>query len=638
MSAIKAEQKPTNEPNESSHPTALIDATKMSAGQRAALELTEAARDIVREQQGFAGKLFMGEFGPHDIDSLPEQTAEDRDQGDAFLKQLELVLREQVDPDEIDRTGEIPQPVIDALATLGAFGIKIPHRYGGLGLSQTNYCRAAMMLGAFCGNLTALLSAHQSIGVPQPLILFGTDEQKEKFLPRVAKGEISAFALTEDSVGSDPAKMKTHAEPTPDGKHFILNGEKLWCTNGTKAGILVVMARTPDRMINGKSKSQITAFIVEMDSIGIEVAHRCRFMGLKALYNGVIRFKDVMVPRENILLAEGKGLKVALTTLNTGRLTLPAACVGLSKRCLEITRAWAATREQWGTEIGKHAAIADKIARMASNLYAMESMTSMAAGLVDREKRADVRMEAAICKMWASEKAWNIVDETMQIRGGRGYETADSLRHRGEEPIAVERFMRDCRINMIFEGSSEIMRLFLAREALDAHLQRVTPILNGKLPWSKRLTAAVMAGGFYAGWYLKLWLPRPNRFKGSKPLRSHLRYVSKASRRLARALFHAMVRFGPKLDKQQLLLGRFVDIGADLFAMATCCARAQSAADTHQPEEQQLADLFCRESKHRIEQQFRALRTNSDAAGYRLARNVLEGRHQSLENGIMKQF
>src|SRR5437667_5403201 len=557
---------------------AVIDTSKMSAGQRAALELTEAARDAATERGSFGGGLFMGRFDLGAIHPFPVQKPEDRDQGDAFLQRLEGFLREKVDPDDIDRTGEIPQPVVDELAKMGAFGIKISTDYGGLGLSQTNYCRAAVLLGSWCGNITALISAHQSIGVPQPLILFGTDEQKRKYLPRVATGEISAFALTEPNAGSDPATMELRAEPTADGKFFILNGEKLWCTNGTRAGIIVVMARTPAKMVNGKPKDQISAFIVEMDTPGVEVVQRCRFMGLRALYNAVVRFNNVRVPRENILLAEGKGLRVALSTLNTGRLTLPAGCVGLAKRCLEIVKKWAKERVQWGAPIGKHAAIADKIARLAANTFAMEAMTLYSASLVDRDKKADVRLEAAMCKLWGSEMAWEIVNDTMQIRGGRGYETADSLKARGEEPVPVERLFRDSRINAIFEGSSEIMRLFIAREALDPHLKIAAPVLNSQLPVAGRVKAALQAGLFYARWYPQQFLPRfrvqRSMFNVHPVLRRHLRYATRTARKLARKLFQAMLVHGPKLERQQVLLGRFVDIGAELFAVTAACARA----------------------------------------------------------------
>jgi alkylation response protein AidB-like acyl-CoA dehydrogenase len=601
----------------------LIDTSKMSAGQRAALELTEAAREVV-EGSSLASGLFMGSFTPPS--TFPVQTAEDRDQGDAFLAKLEKLLHEKVDPDEIDRTGEIPDDVIEALAKLGAFGIKISPQYGGLGLSQTNYCRAAMVLGSYCGNLTALLSAHQSIGVPQPLILFGTEAQKKKYLPRVAGGEISAFALTETGAGSDPATMLTHAEPTPEGDAFILNGEKLWCTNGTKAGLLVVMAKTPPKMVGGKAKDQITAFIVETNSPGVEIKHRCRFMGLKALYNGVITFRDVRVPRENILLAEGKGLRVALTTLNTGRLTLPAACVGLARRCVEITREWAAARTQWGAPIGKHAAIADKLARMAANTFAMESMTLLAASMVDRDKHADVRLEAAMCKMWGTEQAWEMVNDAVQIRGGRGYETAQSLKARGEEPVPLERFLRDSRINTIFEGSSEIMRLFIAREALDPHLKVSGAVLNSKLPASQRAKAAVKAALFYARWYPKQWLPVFG-VKG-REFKKHLRFAARASRRLARSLFHAMVRNGPKLEREQVLLGRFVDIGTEIFAITATCLRAEQLlrADPKNPEHTglpALVDYFCQASRLRLEEKFRAIHHNTDRAGYRVAQQVL---------------
>jgi len=622
----------------------LIDTSRMSAGQRAAMELTEAARESDHART-FAGGIFMGEFNLSAVHPFPVQSVEDRNQGDAFLKRLEALLRDKVDPDAIDRTGEIPQPVIDELARLGAFGIKVPVEYGGLGLSQTNYCRAAMLLGSWCGNLTALISAHQSIGVPQPLILFGTEAQKRKYLPRVATGEISAFALTEVNVGSDPAAMATRAEPTPDGKYFILNGEKLWCTNGTKAGVIVVMAKTPPKVVNGKSKEQITAFIVEMDWPGVEVLHRCHFMGLKALYNGVIHFTNVRVPAENILLAEGKGLRVALTTLDTGRLTLPAACVGAAKRCLNISRVWANERKQWGAPIGKHAAIADKVARMAAEIFAMESMTLLAASRVDRDKHADVRLEAALCKLWATEATWRIVNDAVQIRGGRGYETASSLQARGEPGIALERMLRDCRINTIFEGSSEIMRLFIAREMLDPHLKVSAAALNSQLPWKQRVAAAAKAGVFYAGWYPKQWLPFAEGSGvwglGSGVSVRHLRYVARTNRRLARVIFHAMLRNGPKLERQQLLLGRFVDIGAELFAITATClrgARLLNSQNANSGEQNLpgLIDYFCSAARLRIEQHFHDLHHNSDPAGYRLAQKLLAQKFAELETGIVQ--
>src|SRR6184192_1251967 len=545
---------------------AVIDTSKMAKGQREALELAEAARDPLENRGSFASNLFVGRYDFNRIYPYPAQSAEDRAAGEEFLRKLETYLREHVDPDEIDRTGEIPPENFAGLAEIGAFGIKVPKKYGGLGLSQSNYGRAAVLLGSWDGNVAALVSAHQSIGVAQPLLLFGTEEQKQKFLPRVAGGEISAFALTETHAGSDPATLSLKAEPTADGSEFVLNGEKLWCTNGVKAGVLVVMARTPSKMVGGKERKQITAFIVDVDTPGLEIAYRCRFMGLRALYNAVVKFTDVRVPRENIISKEGAGLKVALTTLNTGRLTLPAACVGLSKRCLEIARTWANERVQWGAVIGKHAAIAEKIARIAAETFAMESMTLYAASLVDRDKHADVRLEAAMCKLWGTERCWEHVNETMQIRGGRGYETAQSLAARGEPPVPIERLLRDSRINTIFEGSSEIMRLFIAREELDPHLKVSGAVLNSKLPLAQRLRAAAKAGLFYAHWYPKQWMPvfrvqspkskvqsqglpiqNPKSKIQNRKVQAQLRYAARTSRRLARALFHAMLRNGPKL-------------------------------------------------------------------------------------------
>src|SRR5256885_3384154 len=582
-------------------PAPVIDTSKRSAGKAAALELAESSRDPLDERGSFASNLFIGRFDFDRIFPFPIQSAEDKAAGEGFLAQLRGYLRDNVDADEIDRTGEIPQKNIDELFAMGAFAIKVPKQYGGLGLSQVNYGRAAMLLGSWDANLTALVSAHQSIGVPQPLLLFGTEEQKAKYLPRVARKEISAFALTEMNAGSDPANMSLRADLSEDGSAWVLNGEKLWCTNLIKAGVLVVMAKTPPKMVNGKERKQISAFIVDVATPALEITYRCHFMGLRALYNGIVKFTNVRVPRENLIAKEGQGLKVALTTLNTGRLTIPAACVGLSKRLLEICRKWAKERVQWGVPIGQHYAIAGKIAEMAGNVFAMEAMTFLTSALVDR-KAGDLRIETAMCKMWSTETTWRIGREAMQVRGGRGYETAESLAGRGEEPVPVERFLRDCRINMIFEGSSEIMRLFIAREALDPHLKVGGAIFNTQLPMSQRLKAVFTSGKFYAGWYPRQWLPGDagNLDKLHDNLRSQVHYAARTSKRLARGLFHAMARFGPKLDREQLLLSRFVGIATELFAISATCSFAQYKIDSGEPADEVLsvASYFCRSAKN----------------------------------------
>src|SRR5882762_7037516 len=621
-------------------PTAgVIDTSKMAKGQREALELAEAARDPLEDRGSFASNLFVGRYDFDRIYPYPAQSAEDRAAGEEFLQKLESYLREHVDPDEIDRTGEIPPENFNGLAEIGAFGIKVPKKYGGLGLSKSNYGRAAVLLGSWDGNVAALVSAHQSIGVAQPLLLFGTEEQKRKYLPRVAGGEISAFALTETHAGSDPATMSLRAEPTPDGSEFVLNGEKLWCTNGVKAGVLVVMAKTAPKIVNGKERKQITAFIVDVDTPGLAMPHRCHFMGLRALYNGVVTFKDVRVPRENIIAGEGKGLKVALTTLNTGRLTIPAACVGLCKRLLEISRTWAAKRVQWGVPIGQHYAIAGKIAEMAGNTFAMEAITFLTSALVDR-KAGDLRIETAMCKMWSTEMTWKIADDAMQVRGGRGYETAESLAARGDEPIAVERFLRDCRINTIFEGSSEIMRLFIAREALDPHLKVGGAIFNTQLPMSERVKAVFTSGKFYAGWYPRQWLSSGAGKVDNlhRHLQKHVDYSARTSKKLARGLFHAMARFGPKLDREQLLLSRFVGIATELFAISATCSFAQYKIDHGESADEVLsvANYFCNSARARVDHYFAGARRNADKRGYQLTQELLAGKHSSLREGIVR--
>ena len=617
----------------------IIDTSDMNEGQAAAMEIAELARDEVTHRDSFAGRLFMGSFAPSLIAPFPRQDDKDRACGDEIVRQVSEYLALHLDADAVDESRTIPQEVIEGLRDLGVFRMKIPTSYGGLGFSQVNYNRVLQAIASHCGSTAVLVSAHQSIGVPQPLKMFGTPQQKQKYLPRISKGELTAFALTEPEVGSDPAKMTTTAELSEDGTYYLLNGVKQWTTNGPIASLLVVMAQTAPKIHRGKERKQITAFIVETDWAGVKNTHRCDFMGLRGIQNGIITFTNVKVPLENVIWGEGLGLKLALKTLNTGRLTLPAACAGMSKQCLIIARQWGRQREQWGLPIGKHEAGRDKIAYIAATTFAMEAVTWLTSHWADENR--DIRIEAAMAKLFCSEAAWKIVDLTMQIRGGRGYERAQSLRERGETPYPVERMMRDCRINTIIEGTSDIMRLFLAREALDPHLQMAADLLRRGTPLGKKFRAFIRLTGFYAKWYPRQVFGKMFARSADTPhdtLAGHDRFVACCAHRLSISLFHAMARHQQKLERKQILLGHLMDIGTELFVMAATCAYARSLAehDADASNAMQIADVFCEQSSCRIEEHFRALKCKSVKASNKLAGDVLKGDFTWMEEGIIE--
>lgn len=592
----------------------------MDKAKKESLELTEAAREKEWICPSFVSLLFQGKLAWNLIRPFPEQPKEDKEEGDKFLAKLEEFLKANLDPDKVDETREIPANVIKGLFEMGAFSVKIPKEYGGLGFSQTNYNRIVHLLGSYCGSTTALISAHQSIGVPQPLIVCGTEEQKRKYLPRFRQGAISGFALTESDSGSDPKMIKTTAVPDEDGKYYLLNGEKLWCTNGNIADIIVVMALTPPKIVRGKEKKQITAFIVETNTPGFSVVHRCKFLGLNAIQNGVIRFNNIKVPKENIILGEGEGLKLAFLTLNTGRLTLPAAVTGMSKWCLFVSRKWAKIRKQWGSPIGEHEAIASKLSSMAGTIYAMDAITWLTSSIADN-KSCDIRLEAAMAKLFCTEESWKIVNNALQIRGGRGYETAPSLKARGEEGYAIERALRDSRVNTILEGSSEILHLFIAREALDFHLKRIGPVLDPRVPILKKITAVFSLLG-YLPWYIKLWTPSFGY--------SHISFTKRTAKKLAKIMFHKMLINKQKLANKQNMLNRLVDIATDLFAISAVCSYTEKKGFPD------LASLFCREARARIKKNFMEVRCNTDKLSNSIAKKILLGNYEWIENDIIK--
>ena len=604
--------------------------------EREARQVAEAARESGWTQPSFAKELYLGRFRPDLITPHPRPEPELAARGDAYLATLTEFLR-TVDAQAIEREARIPDEVVAGLARIGTFGIKIPREYGGLGLGQVHYNRALVLIGTVNPSLGALISAHQSIGVPEPVKQFGTEVQKRAYLPRCAAGAISAFLLTEPDVGSDPARLHATATPTEDGD-YVIDGVKLWSTNGVVAELLVVMARVP---ASEGHRGGITAFVVEADSPGITVERRNAFMGLRGLENGVTRFDGVRVPGANVLGREGQGLKIALTTLNTGRLSIPALCVGASKWSLKIAREWAGARVQWGRPVGRHAAVAHKIAFMATATYAQEAVVELAGHLADAG-RTDIRIEAALAKLFASERAWQVADELVQIRGGRGYETADSLAARGERAVPVEQVLRDLRINRIFEGSSEIMHLLIAREAVDAHLAVAGDIIDPDVDLAGKARAAGRAGAFYATWLPQLLTGPgmvPTSYAEYGPLATHLRFVERSSRKLARATFYGMARWQGGLEQRQGFLGRVVDIGAELFAMAAMCVRAQMQLQDDDAATGRaavrLADAACRRSRLTVARLFDALWTNTDDADELLAKEVLDGEHLWAEAGII---
>ena len=374
----------------------------------------------------------------------------------------------------------------------------------------------------------------------------------------------------------------------------------------------------------------ISAFVLPYDTEGVTVEHRNAFMGLRGIENSVTKLENVYVPAENRIGKEGEGLKIALTTLNTGRLALPAICLGAAKWATKVAREYAAERVQWGQPVGKHDAVAQKIAFIAGSAFGLEAMLDVGSRLAD-DKKNDFRIEAAILKLYASEIGWQITDELMQIRGGRGYETAESLKARGEKAVPVEQVMRDMRINRIFEGSTEIMHLLIAREAVDQHLSVAGDILDPDTEIKDKAKSAVAAGAFYGK-----WLPQLAAGKGQNPgsydefgdLAKHVRFAERASRKLARSTFYGMSRWQAGLEKRQAWLGRIVDIGAELFAISSAVVYANTLAEERPERAEQareLADLFCTQARRRANNLFRDLWQNDDDENHAAALKVLDG-------------
>src|SRR5262245_2995640 len=601
--------------------------------------VAETARDKA-SYSGFLAGLFEADIRWDLFTSIgiPETSQAALD----FLERFKLALI-PLDPERVDSEGELPEPVLKSLAEIGAFGIKIPRRFGGLELTQSEYQKVATLCASFDASLTVLLSAAQSIGVPEPLRLFGTEEQKARYLPRLARGEISGFALTERNVGCDISKVETYAVRVMENGRTVayrITGEKFFITNSAKqngkflCSMLVVIARIVDRpeeLQDPQAQKRYGAFILETHWPGCSVT-RLRFEGVRGIYNGIPTFNNVYVPIENRLGNEEDGLRIALATLTVGRLTLPAASSGGLKQCLSVMRWWGRTRVQWNKPIGEHTLIGEKLCRTAAYTLALDAVMAFCGAWAN--KKGDLRLESAAAKIIGSEWYWEVVNDLFQVRGGRGFMTVESQRKSGELSIPVMRMLRDARINLVWEGTSEILRIWMAREALAPYIEQGLAYLQGS-PSGK-----IAAPLFFARMVSRSCLPflhASARF--GKEHARWVRFIESSTRSLTRSTLIAALRHRQGLHNKQLLLKRLVNESLELFPMAATLWYASQPEMSKKPGLRDLVEYFCQDVADRLHpssSQGRGLGHRRDKIVYAMSKRIMNGEYAWLEEGILR--
>jgi alkylation response protein AidB-like acyl-CoA dehydrogenase len=616
------------------------------------LERIEEARERLNGHSFMAG-LFVGK---PDFSLLlaPEESPEQKAAWEQYRPTLETFLHTQVDPDEIERTAKIPRPVLKGLLALGAFALKIPTEYGGLGFSYANYGRALTLIASWSNILALTVAVPQSIGIAMPLLLFGSEAQRRAYLPIVAREAISAFALTEPVTGSDAANIRTEAVLDAQGTGFVVNGEKLWCTNGSIARYITLIARVPAKRVRGNGRSLWvpvagglgaddhvhTAFILDMETQGVRVRQCCQFEGCRGIENAALTFTDVRIPAANVIGEVGRGLKYALTILNVGRaISIPAICLGMAKQAWQPTIDRANQRLTFQKPLSERQTQRMRLGRMAVSLFTMDALASSVWRMADQHQY-DVRIEAAIAKVFCSESTIQFLRDAQIIFGGMGYETADSKRGRGEPAFGIEQLVRDAEMYRIGEGATDILRPFVAREGLAPHLDRAQRYVNAEGNSRERFVEWIALTRFYVPWYINLWrrrpLPERSEFRHPK-VRPLLEYVERSSRRLARAIFRAMVRHGEGLRDDQGRQNRIETIGEDLLILATAALEAASRAQHNSDEAAwDLVDHFVADAQVRIDTAIAELGGhNGDKPATMIGLHAGRGDYAWLSRGII---
>jgi acyl-CoA dehydrogenase family protein 9 len=549
-------------------------------------------------EQSFMKSLFHGVVAEELIYPYPELSRDERDNTNMILESVRKFIETSVDPVKIDREQTIPKEVLDGMKDLGLFGMIIPQEHGGIGLSASSYARVIQEIASYDASLAVTLGAHQSIGL-KGILLFGTEEQRAQFLPKLASGEkVAAFALTEPSAGSDAAAIQTRAEALSDGSGYTLNGSKIWITNGGFADVFTVFARTsaPD----AGQKPRITAFIVER-GMGVKNGPPEHKLGIRGSSTTEVFFEDVRVPTKNILGEVGRGFKVAMEVLNSGRLGLAAGSVGGAKRLIKMAVDRVQERKAFGRPIGEFGLIKDKIAVMMADTFAMESMTYLTAGLVDG-KVSDYSLESAICKVYASETLWRVVNETLQIAAGIGY----------MQEYPYERTLRDSRINLIFEGTNEILRCFVALSGMQGPGKELAEVVRA-------MREPIKGFGLLSDFAVRKArsaLRRERMTRAHPVLNREAVIFEEYTAELSKQVDKVLRKHGREIAEMQYTQKRVAEMAIELYAIASVLSRTTRAIEKRGEEgarrEIDLTTIFVAASERRLEEQVRSFDKNDD--------------------------
>ncbi|MDO9180989.1 MAG: acyl-CoA dehydrogenase family protein [Bacteriovorax sp.] len=569
--------------------------------------------------QSVVGGFFFGEINENLVFPFPHFSDSQVEIAKEMTSAIDQFAKDNINGEKFDTESHIPDEVIKGLGEMGILGLAVPEELGGLGLDYTLYCRVFAQVAAHDASVATMVGAHQSIGY-RALINEGNDIQKKKWLPLLATGKvIAAFCLTEPGSGSDAYSIKTKAVDNNDGT-YTLTGQKLWITNGGLAGFYSVFCKT-DHVVDGKTVEKISCFIVEKERAGISFGEKENKMGIRGSETRAVYFDKVIIPKENILGELGKGFKIAMNVLNSGRLSLGAGCVAGMKTILKLSAEHATNRKQFDRPIAEFGLIQSKLSKMAEMTYAVESVVYLSTGNMTKGMN-DYYMETAVCKVFGSECLWQTIDMGMQIAAGNGY----------MKEYPYERIMRDSRIQLIFEGTNEILRCLLALSGVRGPSEDMKEL--GKI---SEVSSALQDPIKSLGVFTKFARKRISNMMGSKHLtKAHPELKEQAEKfssclgKFAIAVEDSLIKYGKKIIDNELPQGRLADMVIDLYVMCAVISRTTSILNSSKATQDQkdyvlrMTKQICKDSRRRFTRNAKSMAKNSDKAVIKISESVVK--------------